>query len=357
MNTRTHVRLARFAAIFALLALCSVPVSDALGQPAPGGQASSARDPKRAEKLFFEAKALLTKEEWAAAEAKLQEAWGLNPTYDVAVNLGQTQYRMKKYREAAKNLSFAARNFPIIGARETRDRAEGRLKEVRGLLVTVRVDVSVKGAQVTVNGEVVGESPLEGEVFADPGPVIVEARLAGYRDARQVIDGKKGASEVVTLKLVADAPPPPLAASASPSASGKPPLPPVPEAERPLWPAAIGGGAALVLLTVGVVATVAANGAASDAEALQATIDASGARCGLGASAGACDDLASAASSQGSFRDVAVVTFIGSGVAAVAGSGLLTWALMGPDSGDKAAVRATPNVGPQGAGLLLGGSF
>src|SRR5690606_1389230 len=127
------------------------------------------------------------------AEAALESAWELNPTFDVAYNLGNTKYQLKKHREAAQHLSFALRNWPLLkSVAKLKPTAEQRLAESRAQVGAVTVAASAVGAEVLVDGQVVGRAPLEGELFVEPGEHQVEARLQGYAPTSQTVRVAKG---------------------------------------------------------------------------------------------------------------------------------------------------------------------
>ena len=208
--------------------------------------ASAPAPSAKAEDLFHEALRLVAQQQWPEAEQKFLAAWALNPSYDVAANLGQTEYRLGKHRDAAEHLAYAIRNWPLVGKREPRERAEKRLVEVRTLVASLKVHVNVAGATVLVDGTPVGRSPLDAEVFVDAGTHTVEAKLDGYADARAQVTVEKGATAAPALALERPAPAPP------PTGTGSAAPPPVPGARRSVVPGAVMGGAAGVAVAVGV---------------------------------------------------------------------------------------------------------
>jgi len=171
--------------------------------------------------LFREGNALVAQQKWAEAEAKFLAAWELSPTYDVAANLGHTQYRMRKLRDAAEHLAFAVRHWPLVGKREPRDLAATRLEELRKVLASATVKVNAPGAGVFVDGKRVGTSPIDREVFLDPGARTIEARLAGHEDAKQVVEATGGGKLSVELTLTATsaAVPAPVVTTSAPTAN------------------------------------------------------------------------------------------------------------------------------------------
>src|SRR5262245_46303705 len=96
-------------AFFVLAAAMVVAVPAAAQQAAPTSSSASPAAIHKAEALFQEALRLIGQEKWAEAEQKLLAAWALHATFDIAANLGQTQARLGKHRQAAQNLAFALR--------------------------------------------------------------------------------------------------------------------------------------------------------------------------------------------------------------------------------------------------------
>lgn len=101
------------------------------------------------------------------------------------------------------------------------------------------------GAQVRVDGKVIGTSPLPPEVYVDPGKHTVEARM-GARRARAT--GTYEAGSTRALKLVPKEPPPAVPA---PTGSAAAPAPP-PPSPFPLRTAVLVGGGVAAALGLGV---------------------------------------------------------------------------------------------------------
>lgn len=349
--------------ILLLVIVTSLGVAPAVAQPpapqAPAPSASASDATKKADELFREANRLVMEKQWAEAEVKFQAAWALNPTYDVALNLGQTQGRLGKSRDAAEHLAFAVRNWPLVGKREPREMAEKRLSELRQVLTALTIHVNAPGAGIFVDGRMVGRSPLESEVFVDPGTRTIEAKLVGHEDATQIVTASKGGAQTVTLSLVVTAPPasrvviatPPPSASAAPSSgSGMPPR----SKSAPLLGAGI--GLAAVGVGLGVAGLVASNNKSDTTTALTTQLtmrDGTGA-CKKPANASPCADLRNAFIDVGSFRNLSVFGFALGGAAAIA---TITYALLPAKKSDQQRVQATVTASPEGGGVVLRGKF
>lgn len=361
MRRTLAVRLGVLLAIAVLVAPLRLAFAQA-GSPPTG--APSAAAVARADAQFQEALKFYKAKRYAEAEPGFQAAWELNPTYDVAGNLGYVKYHLGKYREAAELFAFVLRNFPLTAKSNKRDAAQKKLDEVRKLIASVTVRVSVVHAEVLVDGKSVGVSPLSGEVFLDPGAHTIEARLGGYTPATQSIQADKGSSQTVTLTLVASAPsgggpvslPPPdpglgQNGGVPPGApNGDPP-------RRSLVPgivlASVGGAA----LATGIGLAAAYGGKKSDADSLNASIRSAGGYCNSpsGSIASQCSQLHEATKQAQTFGRAGVGLLVGGAAVLAASGAYFLW----PESKPKPAASTTvvPVATPAGGGLLVQGSF
>ncbi|WP_104987011.1 PEGA domain-containing protein [Sorangium cellulosum] len=320
---------------------------------------------------------LYREKKYAEAEAALLSAWELSPTFDVAQNLGHTEYQLKKHREAAKYLSFALRHWPLLKATSAlKDRVKSRLAESRALVGAVTVSVPVVGAEVLVDGEAVGRSPLEGEVFVEPGEHRVEARLAGYAPASGTVRVAKGGTAEVTLAMApvkseagtTGAAPVANAAEGKKSAPGadagartaeqpaEAPATPVPPPTKRSWVPAIALGAgSVVALGVGIGTTLASNAASDDAHDQSAAIINGGGQCVKPPASwvGACEQVRSDASRADTLGNVARVAYIASGALAIAAATYVFWPK--PKAAD--AVTVLPVMRAGGAGVVVLGAW
>jgi tetratricopeptide (TPR) repeat protein len=269
--------------------------------------------------------------QFEAAEALYEEAFGLRESPDIAANLAQVKLQLGKKAEAAKYLAYALRLMPATADPALRRKLEETMVEVKASVAELRIETSVPGAEISVGGRVVGRSPLADPLYFEPGEVVIRATLSAHDPAEQRVPCATGDAREVRLTLV-------------PSAAGVEPDP-VATSERPLWPAFVLGGVAAVGVGLGVVGTVGASGAYSDAEALAAS-DA----CSSPANCRAAGD--ELASDYGSFGTMGVVGF---GVGAAALTGMIIYLVLpeGSDPSIESAFVVTPWVGPEVGGLSI----
>ncbi|MCC6556134.1 MAG: hypothetical protein IT372_24505 [Polyangiaceae bacterium] len=294
---------------------------------------ASASAAERAAQLYAEGNAFYDQGKYREAEARYQAAWDLQQSFDVAGNLGNVEMLVGQPRDAAEHLSHAMKIAPLgSGSAEKRKFLQGRLAEARKQVGALQISVNLQGADVFVDGKPVGKSPLETEVFVDPGERVIEARHGG-ETAKQTVLVAKGSSQPVPLTI---------------------------ETGPDMTIVIAGGAVGVAGLASGLVFTILSNGKASDANALHDELERTGGAgaCNSPANQAKCADLSSLREDEALFGNVAVWSFIGGGVA-LAGTAVY---MLTSTSGEPAAepatgVRAMPVVTAKGAGLILGGRF
>jgi serine/threonine protein kinase len=209
--------------------------------PAPIASSASSADKERARALVLQATEAVFADQLTKAEALLRAAWQLEKTYDIAGNLGHVELTNGKPRDAADHLRFCLATLPPSEGTKQRDRVQRRFDEARRLVAALRISVDVPGTEVSIDGALVGISPLGAEVFVDPGDRVVTARLAGYNAEPAIVVARAGATYDVTLRRLPGAP---AVAELPPAAPpGHPPAPAAPPA-APEAPAAASTSAA-----------------------------------------------------------------------------------------------------------------
>lgn len=173
-------------------------------------------DSRRA--AYREGYAAVQAKNWPEAYAIFERLWREAPTYDVALHLGHAEYNLGKKREAAEHLAFGVAHLPPGEAKEVAEGGKRALTRVKEELCTVTLIVDRSGAAVRVDGESKGTTPVDVELFVDPGAHVIEATLAGYQTASEKFEALKGEHRNVVLKL--DPLPPGAAGAAGGSTAG-----------------------------------------------------------------------------------------------------------------------------------------
>jgi PEGA domain len=359
------------ALVFTIAAVAVAP-DRATAQPAQlAAGADAATDPAA---LYKEGVELYSKNKWKEAKAKFQEAWRLNPTGDVAYNLGSTEYQLHEYRNAAEHLSFALRHWPLLTVMvKLKPIAKQRFDESRAFVAALTVKVNVPNAAVFVDGRSVGKEPLEAEVFVEPGKHTVEAKLDGYAGAKETVDTTRVSALAVSLTLSALQPAPTAATSVAPapsvtasagavpvappstasSVASAPPIMEVPHGRRKTGIIIAGGATAGAVLVAGVVFTVVANGKANAARDKNDQIIRT---MGAGTCAqpnGACGEAASLFHDRQGFSNAAAWSFIAAGAFGAATAIYAVATKPAP----KTRMRAGPLLTADSGGLMIGGEW
>jgi hypothetical protein len=157
--------------VLAIFALVLLPVSVAR---ADDGRA-------RALSLVREGNRLLQRRDCEAALARFQQARQAYPqSYKIEVNLGSARECLGELPRAAEHFeAFLRRSDEARDARMRRS-VRQKVARLRRRLTRLELVCPVDGAHVTVDGAVVGVTPLPPTVYLEPGTRELRVRRAGH---------------------------------------------------------------------------------------------------------------------------------------------------------------------------------
>lgn len=322
----------------AQLALVAAP-SAALAQ-------TSASDTARATQLFKSGKAAFSRNDMAEAERLFAEAFALRRSSDIAANLGQSELEQQKFRAAAEHFQWALSNLLPSASDVQRRAVENGLARSRAEVGVLRLDIKPEGSDVLVGEQNLGKTPVAGDVYVDPGEVIVSVKHEGFVAIDKRVMVGRGTEQAVEISLspkneAAASVAPPTAPSADPTLAAPTTPSDQPVSHKSLVPAFVATGVAVAGGVVGLVFTVNAGSKESDADKLRDDLNALG---GCGENGGApgeqCADLNDRRKSVDSSRNIAIGAFVVGGVAAIA-AGYLYWDALA-HSGTSAAKGTLP---------------
>src|SRR5262249_41965137 len=139
-------------------------------------------------------------------------AWRVQQHWQIAGSLGHAEVALGRYRDAAEHLALFLRETHDAASVDPRERAALARDFEAARARAGTVDVSAPaGAELLVDGALVGTAPLGAPLFVEPGKHFFDARLAGYRAHVEVRELAPGASADVAVRLAPVAPPPPPA--------------------------------------------------------------------------------------------------------------------------------------------------
>jgi hypothetical protein len=293
---------------------------------------------------------------WADAYEAYRQAWSHNHAMKVAANLGNLELTEGRNRDAAEHLGFAVYAYPKDGDPGVLATLKERLASARAKVGTLHVTVAgCAQANVFVDGVRLGMS-IDDAIFVEPGTRTVEAKWEGCRTARQAIDIASGTTRELPLDMTTRAPvaapPPPIAPPEEPRAEQR---------EKSAAALRLGFGGAVAAAGVGVglalLADSYASAAADDRKAILGSYGPGACASPSGQAAIVCGQLSSVVSSQTTYTNVAIGSFIAAGVLALGTGAYAVW-----PEGDKArratrGVHLEPLVTGDRRGLAAVGSF
>jgi hypothetical protein len=276
--------------------------------------------------------------------------WEKSHTYDVAVLLTQDEIQLGHYAAAATYLEFAIASIPPGEKLSAAEELRKNLADLRTRTARAKIVTDQPSADLLVDGQSVGTSPLDSEVYLDPGHHVIEATL-GERKATEAVDASAGGVVAVELKLG-----PTVRQLPFPDPDPKPNEGPEKKNAPTTKFVVAGVGAALtvVAFAIGEGYAIGARSKQSDVDRLKAQVQTQlGGNCFSSSSSPACGDLDRARTDRNSDNQVARAAFIASGVLAV---GTVATFLLWPANTSSQA-RITPRFDRTGGALTVQGAF
>jgi hypothetical protein len=362
-------RAVRFQA--ASLILVWFAVAPCHGEPTPQAV-------KLARKRFIEGVAAVDAGKYEAARLAFQQAYALKPHPAILRNLGQAEWQLGRYLEAARHLSMFLRE-TNFGTEQERAVAQKTLTQAETKVGKLLVDAT-EGAEVSVDGELVGSAPLGPDPFyVEPGQRTVRLRKDGYAIYEGVHTFESGRTTHLRIDLKALEPSETLAeptvtlaaAPAAPAATEQPALPPAglesptpasappsdaPSSRSPGRVVALTTTAGLTVISAGVWIGFALWGASLQRHetdlrnniGMQGGSDKEDPRCRP-----VCEDLTQTSNQRATANQVALIGGVATGLSAAAFIGTwLFWPKGGPPAGTSLLL---PHVSPNRAGIDLVG--
>ncbi len=177
-----------------------------------------------------------------AALIEFQRAYELRPHFALLSNIGQTHLELGDYLAA----SNALRRYLDVGGTdvppERREKVEKQLAGLQERIAVLTISVNLQGAEIFVDEEPVGKSPLAEGLAVNVGRHVVRVRSSAGQEDSKVLDVAGGDVRELNFKLEQSAEEAAVAASPAPdtgpAAAGAPvaSLEPVEkESRRPLY--------------------------------------------------------------------------------------------------------------------------
>ncbi len=286
---------------------------------------------EQADALHKKAKPLVAERRYDEAAKLLGEAFSLKPSHDIAANYGAVLLAMGRYRDAAGAFRVAREKMPTEIPAAQRRRFDAQEARARKKIAAVRIRVHDIGATVFVDGRAVGTSPIDHELFVDPGDHTFAAERGGRRTSAVDRNLVAGDDKIIDLGAVGD------------SAAGKAPA----------------GAIALgVIGLVGIFTGAGLFGAnvAVAAEHEEKATPLAG-RCGRGGTPAPTPGFETPCKELADLRDESDAFVISGGVSIGVGSALLVAGIVWGTVDASHETVVTPVVSASSVGLVWGGTF
>lgn len=263
MNLRTpHVRplangkVRRASTVSTCLLLsclgAALPTASVSAQSAPVPTAASdAKAEARRNQLINEGLRLRRKGNDRDALDKFEAAleWGRDARVVAQIALAEEalgrwakSYRHLKEALAAVDHKWIASNRALL---------ESELAKIEAEVGRLEVAVNVAGAEVTVDGEVVGSAPLSEPIISAPGTVVLSVNAPGFVPVTRPVAVAAGELSRADVALVPVAVAPKVEVVAEQPVAKPVAPPPVVERRNPLFLYVAGGGAVVALSSLG----------------------------------------------------------------------------------------------------------
>ncbi len=182
-----------------------------------------------AKKHFKAGLSLLKSEDFGAAAIEFEESVGLFPTKGALFNLANCYKATHRYSDAIDTLIALEKRFPKKMGTEMREAVASLREEIESMTARLSIRVSRDGAEVFVNGDSVGKSPLKKPLVLGPGNYTLVVRLEGFEERTEKLRLVSGDEKKVKVELV------PLPEEAAPIGAVAEPAGPK-EPEEPVEP-------------------------------------------------------------------------------------------------------------------------
>jgi hypothetical protein len=144
-------------------------------------------------------------EDWPKAERAFRRAWRIRRHWQIAANLGRAELMNGRHCDASAHLAYVlneAKDLSPTDRAKMRELLDKALAQV-GLLA---IDVNTKGADVRVDGALIGKSPLRKEVCVEPGLRTIAAQKGSGAPVSERVYLRAGSTRAVALRIDAERP-------------------------------------------------------------------------------------------------------------------------------------------------------
>ena len=155
-----------------------------------------AEDPKKAASAHFQqGVALFGEADYSAALVEFRSAYSLYPDVNVLYNIGETEFQLQHYAAALTALE----RYVGEGGSVHRPEAQEQVTTLKARVGKIALTSNIKGAEVLIDDESVGTTPLAAPVLATIGHRKVQLNPPGGAPVSRYVDVASGETAALTL--------------------------------------------------------------------------------------------------------------------------------------------------------------
>ncbi len=147
---------------------------------------------EEADRHFGSGVTLYKEGKFTEALAEFERAYEIAPHPLVLYNIAGCHRELSRYGEAVRYYRRFLDEGKDVVSKTRLDNAQAELTDILARVARVTVQVTVDGAELSLDGEVLGTTPLEMPLVLPPGEHRLTARVPGHRDAVRVVKVASG---------------------------------------------------------------------------------------------------------------------------------------------------------------------
>lgn len=124
---------------------------------------------------------------YEAARIEFERAFSIAPSYRILYNIGLAYRSLNNYVDALNAFEHYLQEGGSEIPKDRRDSVEKEIAELRPRIARVNVTTNVPGAEISVDGVVVGKAPLAKPLAVNPGLRKITAGASGYLPVTKTI--------------------------------------------------------------------------------------------------------------------------------------------------------------------------
>jgi tetratricopeptide (TPR) repeat protein len=170
-------------------------------------RADEATDKAEAERLFKAGVSLQKAEDFGAAISAFESSLRIHPTKSALFNLANCLQAMHRYPEALSTVEKLERDYGAELVEPMKGRVAIQRAELENLTASLKVEVAPEGAEVRIDGRLVGTAPL-GPLRLTLGDHAIEVSFAGYTTERHNVNLSPRENAAQSFRLQPETPAP-----------------------------------------------------------------------------------------------------------------------------------------------------